>query len=63
MIVEGKMNKAQRIVKVFMKPTRQVLRKSEVVIIPTKDCPLPDKTDDLTDLEWVMLCSLVTEGK
>lgn len=38
---------------------RPRLSKTEQVILPTEDCPLPDHTDDMTRQEWVMLCHLV----
>lgn len=55
------MLKAERFVKDILKSSvhKPRLKKAERVIFPTPDCPLPDFDDDLTDVEWVMLCHLV----
>lgn len=50
----------EKLVKVWSNPPpKPRLKKPELVVMPTEDCPLPDQTPDMSDLEWVILCELV----
>jgi len=55
------MLEAEQFVKAMMKASncKPRLKKSERVILPTGECPLPDFINDDADIEWLVLCYLV----
>jgi hypothetical protein len=55
-----RMIQGELMVRQLLQPRHLRLKASDIVVLPSQDCPLPDMTRALTRNEWAMLCYLVT---